>query len=512
MHEFPWDDVPTSASLVDLNRAGTPLIEIVTEPDLALARTRRTTTSSRLRRLVRWVDASDGNMEEGSLRCDANVSVRPRGERRARDEGRDQEPELDRPREEGARARDRAAGGGRSPRAARSSRRRASCEPGTGATKPMRSKEEAMDYRYFPDPDLGTLEVDAAWRRGGAASLPELPERARRAARRPVRASRPPTPSSLCSSRPLADWYEAAVAAHPSNPKAIANWLLSELLGRMTDADRQAGRVPVSPGASRARSWPSSTTGRSRGRSRRSSSRTSIATGKAPADAREGEGARPDRPTRGRSARSSRRSLAANPQQVATYRGGKAATFGWFVGQVMKATAGKASPAVVNRLLKERLEARRLIEFYRVAKEYHGRRVLRDVTFQVEEGRVRLPDRPVGRGQDDAPEADLPRRAADRGADHRERDERRRRCRPSRVPALRRSMGIVFQDYKLLPSRTVFENVTYVLKFLGVPAAERRRRAYQTLRLVELHHRHVARSPRSSRAASSSASRSRAPS
>src|SRR5512141_211646 len=174
MHDFPWQDVPTGVSLVDLNRAGTPLIEIVSEPDLSSAGEAYEYLVL-LRRLVRWVDASDGNMEEGSLRCDANVSLRPRGEAalgvKVEVKNLNSIAHVKKALEhEIARQAAVLSSGGTVVQETRL------FEPGTGATKTMRSKEEAMDYRYFPDPDLGALEVDAAWVAEVKASLPEMPE------------------------------------------------------------------------------------------------------------------------------------------------------------------------------------------------------------------------------------------------------------------------------------------------------------------------------------------------
>ena len=174
MHETPWDDVPSDASLVDLNRAGTPLAEIVTEPDL------RSPEEAyeflvRLRRLVRWVGASDGNMEEGSLRCDANVSLRPAGTdalgTKVEIKNLNSIAHVKKALEhEIARQSGVLLSGGPVVQETRL------FDPGSGSTRPMRSKEEAMDYRYFPDPDLGPLVVDAAWLAEVSAALPELPE------------------------------------------------------------------------------------------------------------------------------------------------------------------------------------------------------------------------------------------------------------------------------------------------------------------------------------------------
>jgi len=351
IHEAPWDDVPPGVSLVDLNRAGTPLVEIVTEPDL------RSPEEAydflvRLRRLVRWVGASDGNMEEGSLRCDANVSLRPAGAgplgtkvevknlnsiahvKKALEHEIARQGELLR------------AGGA----VAQETRL---FDPGSGGTRPMRSKEEAMDYRYFPDPDLGALVVDAAWRDEVASALPELPEP--RAARLAAGLGLPASDAAtLCATRPLADAYEEAVAAHPANPKGLANWFLGDLLARMTDADRQEGRLPVAP-AVLARLVQRIDDGTISGKTAKELFEL-LCEGGRDVDGliREKGLVQVTDETPIREAVDG--VLAASPAQVAAYRGGKAASFGWFVGQVLKATGGKASPAVVNRLLRERLD------------------------------------------------------------------------------------------------------------------------------------------------------------
>jgi aspartyl-tRNA(Asn)/glutamyl-tRNA(Gln) amidotransferase subunit B len=350
MHEVPWDDVPTSVSLVDLNRAGTPLIEIVTEPEIASPE-EAFDYLIRLRRLVRWVGASDGNMEEGSLRCDANVSLRPRGASalgvKVEIKNLNSIAHVKKALEhEIARQVAVLSAGGTVVQETRL------FEPATGATKTMRTKEEAMDYRYFPDPDLGALEVDAAWIASVKASLPEMPEP--RAARLAAQYVLPASDADLlCSARPLADWYEAAAALHPSNPKAVANWLLSDLLGRMSDADRQAGRVPVSP-EHLAALVALIDAGTISGKIAKEILPDVIETGKAPGDVVKEKGL-VQIADEGALGDAVAAVIAANPEQVAAYRGGKAAAFGWFVGQVMKATGGKAAPAVVNRLLKERL-------------------------------------------------------------------------------------------------------------------------------------------------------------
>ncbi len=352
MHETPWDDVPSGVSLVDLNRAGTPLAEIVTEPDL------RSPEEAydflvRLRRLVRWVGASDGNMEEGSLRCDANVSLRPAGAEALGTKvevknlnsiahvKKALEHEIAR-QEEVLRA------GGEVVQETRL------FDPASGATRPMRSKEESMDYRYFPDPDLGPLVVDEAWLARVAASLPELPEP--RAARFGAQLGIPASDAAtLCSTSPLADAFEEAVALHPGNPKAIANWFLGDLLARMTDADRQEGRLPAAPSAV-ARLVARIDDGTISGKIAKELFPL-LCEGTLDVDALIREKGLVQVTDEEEIRAAVGGVLAANPAQVAAYRGGKAAAFGWFVGQVMKATGGRASPSLVNRLLRESLDA-----------------------------------------------------------------------------------------------------------------------------------------------------------
>jgi aspartyl-tRNA(Asn)/glutamyl-tRNA(Gln) amidotransferase subunit B len=294
-----------------------------------------------LRRLVRWVDASDGNMEEGSLRCDANVSVRPKGGTvlgtKVEIKNLNSFAHVKKAIEHEIERQVAALEAGQA--LVQETRL---FEPASGATKTMRSKEEAMDYRYFPDPDLGALVVDEAWKREVAAAMPDA-------------FGLPAADADLvCLSRPLADYYEAAVAAHPKNPKALANWLLSELLAKMSDADRHAGRMPVAPAvlAALVRRIDDGTIS---GKIAKELLVDLIATGRPVDDLVKEKGLvqiSDEGPIRDAVAKV----LADNPAQVATYRGGKAAAFGWFVGQVMKALAGRGNPGVVNRLLRDALE------------------------------------------------------------------------------------------------------------------------------------------------------------
>jgi aspartyl-tRNA(Asn)/glutamyl-tRNA(Gln) amidotransferase subunit B len=353
MHDFPWQDVPTGVSLVDLNRAGTPLIEIVSEPDLSSAEEAYEYLVL-LRRLVRWVDASDGNMEEGSLRCDANVSVRKKGAAalgtKVEIKNLNSFAHVKKAIEHEIERQVSALEAGQT--LVQETRL---YEPATGTTKTMRSKEESMDYRYFPDPDLGVLVIDAAWKADVAAAMPELPRA--RAARLASVFGLPAADADLvCLSRPLADFYEAAVAAYPKNPKALANWLLSELLARMSDADRHAGRMPVAPGTLAAL-VARIDDGTISGKIAKELLGDLIATGR-PVDDLVKEKGLVQISDEGEIRDAVAAVLADHPAQVATFRGGKTASFGWFVGQVMKATGGRANPEVVNRLLREALDGR----------------------------------------------------------------------------------------------------------------------------------------------------------
>jgi len=351
MHEFLWEDVPTGSSLVDLNRSGTPLIEIVTEPDLSSADEAHEYLVL-LRRLVRWVDASDGNMEEGSLRCDANVSVRPKGTAalgtRVEIKNLNSFAHVKKAIEHEI---ERQAASIEAGTAVRQETRL--FEPQAGSTKTMRSKEEAMDYRYFPDPDLGVLVVGGSWKSDVAAGMPELPEA--RTARLQIAYGLPAADAELvCLSRPLADFYESAVVAHPKNPKAIANWVLSELLARMSDADRHAGRMPIAP-ETLAALVARIDDGSISGKMAKELLVDLVVTGRSVDELVKEKGLvqiSDEGPIRDAVAKI----VGDHPEQVATYRAGKTATFGWFVGQVMKALQGKGNPGVVNRLLRDALD------------------------------------------------------------------------------------------------------------------------------------------------------------
>jgi len=347
LHDTPYDDVPTDASLVDWNRAGVPLVEIVSEPDIRSAE-EAASYLTELRRLLRYTGVCDGDMEKGSLRCDANVSVRasetaPYGTRveiknlnSIRFVAKAIEHEIERQAEAIARGEKIV------------QETRLWDEKG-GRTVAMRSKEEAHDYRYFPEPDLGLLVVDEAWILEAAGELPELP-RARRA--RFVEAFGLPLQDAetLVSSRELADYFERAAAA--SAPKPAANWVTGEVLRWMKER-----RIPVEDALSFPVS-PERLAGLVRlveaGEvSAASAKDVLVAMLDSPADAaaivaERGLGRLRDS---GALEAAVAEVVAGNPSQVELYRSGKTQTFGWLVGQVMKKTGGRADPAAVREAL-----------------------------------------------------------------------------------------------------------------------------------------------------------------
>jgi len=347
---------------IDLNRAGTPLLEIVTEPDMRSA-AEAVAYAKALHALVRWIDICDGNMQEGSFRCDANVSVRPRGaalgtrceiknlnsfrflERAIEYEVRRQIGILE--------------DGGRIDQETRL------YDPDRDETRSLRSKEEAHDYRYFPEPDLPPLEVSDAWLAEVGATLPELPaakrERYERELGLPAHDA-----VTLTASRDTAAYFEAVVAGLAgaerggearAQAKAAANWVAGELAGALNRAGLEIAQSPV--GASALARLVARI-------------RDNTISGKIAKDVFDamwaGEAAGDDAADAIIERRGLRQItdagaleaivdeiLAANPAQVAEYRSGKEKAFNFFVGQAMKATKGKGNPAQVAEILKRKL-------------------------------------------------------------------------------------------------------------------------------------------------------------
>jgi aspartyl-tRNA(Asn)/glutamyl-tRNA(Gln) amidotransferase subunit B len=347
LHEgFPDSD---RNSYIDLNRSGVPLIEIVSEPDL------RTPEEAyeyltRLKTLLLYLDVSNCNMEEGSLRCDANVSVRPVG---ASDLGTKTEVKnlnsfrflqkalaYETERQIGV-----VEGGGTIHQETRlwDSREQ--------RTFGMRSKEFAHDYRYFPEPDLLPLVITEDWKAEARQALPELPQSREE---RFVSAHGLPRQDAvlLTASRSTADYFEGVVAAG-AEPKLTANWLLNEYPFLLVEAKVENKDHPVSP-ADFARLLTLIGGKTISGTMAKEVLRDMIVSHKGP-DAIVAEKGLQQINDTDRIAVLAREVMAGNPKQVEQYRSGKTATLGWFVGQVMKATRGQANPQMVQEVLKKEL-------------------------------------------------------------------------------------------------------------------------------------------------------------
>ena len=338
-------------SRVDYNRCGVPLIEIVSEPDIR-SPLEAEAYLQKLRTILVYLEVCDGNMEEGSLRCDANLSIRPRGStelltktevknmnsfrgvRRALEYEMRRQVEL-------------VESGGAVTQETRL------WDESAGATRPMRSKEEAHDYRYFPEPDLVLLRVDDAWLERLKGELPELPD-----AKVDRLASQYGIPrydaSVLAAERELADYYERVAAAAGDN-KLASNWVMGEVLRVLKEKGIGIGEFKVEPELL------------AELLEMLRSGKVSAAAAKEVFDEMAVNPGSPAEIVKEKdlsqlSGDAELRAIAlevirANPKPYAQYRGGKTATFGFFVGQVMKATRGRANPKVTQAVLKELLDA-----------------------------------------------------------------------------------------------------------------------------------------------------------
>jgi aspartyl-tRNA(Asn)/glutamyl-tRNA(Gln) amidotransferase subunit B len=334
---------------IDLNRAGTPLLEIVSEPDMRSA-AEAVAYMKRIHQLVVWLGICDGNMQEGSLRCDANVSIRKPG---AKLGTRCEIKNLNSFRFiekaiafEVARQIEIVEGGGTIKQETRL------YDSARDETRSLRAKEEANDYRYFPDPDLLPLEISADDMARERAALPELPDAM--AARFESAYGLPRYDAEvLTASRALAAYYEEVVKAVGGEPKTCANWVMGDLSAVLNARGVGIEQSPIAVGAL-AGLVKRIVDGTISGRTAKEVFEAMVA-GEGDADAiieRKGLKQVSDS---GALERAIDEVLAKNPSQVAAFKGGKEALFGFFVGQVMKATGGKANPGVVNELLKKKL-------------------------------------------------------------------------------------------------------------------------------------------------------------
>jgi aspartyl-tRNA(Asn)/glutamyl-tRNA(Gln) amidotransferase subunit B len=342
------DQHPTK-TYIDLNRSGVALMEIVSEPDMRSAE-EAAAYLKKLRSIMRYLGTCDGNMEEGSMRCDVNVSVRKPGDplgtrceiknvnsirfvqQAIEYESRRQVEVI----EEGGTIR----------------QETRLFDSGKGVTRAMRSKEHAHDYRYFPDPDLLPLELDPAWVARLKAALPELPDAKKARFIRDWGLSAYDA-GVLVAEKENADYYESA--AKGRDPKLAANWMTSELFGLLNKAGKSITESPVSASALGGLVDLIADNTIS-GRIAKDVFAEMFETGKPAAEIVEKKGLRQVTDT-GEIEKKIAEIMAANADKVSEYRAGKEKLFGFFVGQVMRAMGGKANPAMLNELLKKKLQS-----------------------------------------------------------------------------------------------------------------------------------------------------------
>jgi len=337
-------------SAIDLNRAGTPLVEIVSEPDMRSAK-EAVAYMRKVHTLVRYLGICDGNMQEGSFRCDANVSIRRKGaekfgtraELKNLNSFRFVEKAIN---HEVERQIDILESGGKVVQETRL------YDADKDETRSMRSKEEANDYRYFPDPDLLPVVLEESFIESLRARLPELPDQ--KAARFQQQYGLTPYDAQvLIASREMAAFYEAVVAAVPSDAKLAANWVMGDFSAFLNKDGLDVGQSRLTAaqlGGLVARIVDNTISGK-------------IA--KEVFEAMWADGSDADAVIEARGLRQITDSgaiekvieeiIAANPKQLADYRSGKDKLYGFFVGQAMKATGGKANPALLNDILKKKL-------------------------------------------------------------------------------------------------------------------------------------------------------------
>jgi aspartyl-tRNA(Asn)/glutamyl-tRNA(Gln) amidotransferase subunit B len=335
---------------IDLNRAGVPLIEIVSEPDIA-SPDEAYEYLTRLKEIILYTGVSDCNMEEGSLRCDANVSVRPRGQKEFGTKAEIKNVNSFRFIREALeyeirRQTDVLGSGGKITQETRL------YNANEGKTYSMRSKEQAHDYRYFPEPDLLPLVVDETWKAEIARALPELPE-ARRARMVREYGITEYDAQVLTFSKSLADQFEEAAKA-TKNPKRVANLVQSELMGRLKGKGVAIEQSPISMKGVAA-SADLVEAGTISGKMLKDLYDLSFERGKDFPAVYEEEGSPRQSTDTSALEKIIDEVLVANPKQLEQYRGGKKTMLGFFVGQVMKASKGQASPQIVNVLLAKKL-------------------------------------------------------------------------------------------------------------------------------------------------------------
>jgi aspartyl-tRNA(Asn)/glutamyl-tRNA(Gln) amidotransferase subunit B len=335
---------------IDLNRAGTPLLEIVSEPDMRSAK-EAVAYLKKLHSLVTYLEICDGNMQEGSFRCDANVSVRPKGQKefgtRAEIKNVNSFRFVEKAIEfEVERQIELLEGGGKVIQETRL------YDSVKNETRSMRGKEEAHDYRYFPDPDLLPLVIEPGFIEETRKTLPELPDAKAERFKQQYKLSAYDA-GVLTATRAMADYYEQVVRDSGADPKIAANWIAVELSGLLNSENKDISASPVSAPLMA-------------GLLKRLADNTisgkiakdvlaGMWAGEGDADAVIAKKGLKQITDSGAIEKVVDEVIANNPKQLEQYRAGKEALFGYFVGAVMKATQGKANPAQVNELLKKKL-------------------------------------------------------------------------------------------------------------------------------------------------------------
>ena len=338
------------ASGIDLNRAGTPLLEIVSEPDLRSA-AEAAAYMREIHRLVRYLGICDGNMQEGSFRCDANVSVRPCGAEqfgtRAEIKNLNSFRFIERAIEfEVARQIELIENGGRVVQETRL------YDPNKDETRPLRSKEDAHDYRYFPDPDLLPVEVTSAYVEAIRAALPELPRE--KIARFVISHELSREDATVLANDPdVAAYFEHAIAAHPHIAKQIANWIMGELFAALHRDNLVIEACPITP-MQIGQLVMRIVDGTLSGKLGKQVFQTMWSSRRDADEIIEAQGMRQVSDTHLIEV-AVREILESNSDQVAQLRAGKDKVLGFLVGQVMKKTGGRANPALVNQLIKTAL-------------------------------------------------------------------------------------------------------------------------------------------------------------
>lgn len=338
-----------TSSLVDYNRGGVPLIEIVTEPDMRSAEDARAFLE-KVKAILQYTGTSDCKMQEGSLRADVNLSVRPKGQKefgtRTEIKNLNSFRAVVRAIEaEAKRHIDELESG---EELIQETRR---WDDAKGISYSMRSKEEAHDYRYFPDPDLVPIVVDKDWLEEIRQSIPELPEARKR--RYMDEYGLPEYDSSiLTSSKALSDFFEEA-ASKAKNAKAVSNWIMGDLMRRMKERDIEIEDVPF-PAAYLAKLVEMIDKGIVSGTIAKKVFNRMFDSGKDPASIVKEEGLEVVS-DEGMLLAVVRKVIENNPQSVADYKNGKEKAFGFLMGQAMKETRGKADPQLINKLLREEL-------------------------------------------------------------------------------------------------------------------------------------------------------------